>query len=113
MMAPYRPISICRLPCVPLLYACVPGEEAVKVYVTVPPGAASWVSRPVTPPVAVTVKPGNKIEVLPAAVGRLLVSVMLTEAPSVTIIVGSGTCIVGQFWLGKVGAKPAGVPLHP
>ena len=37
----------------------------------------------------------------------------VTVCPSVTIIVGPGTCIVGQVWLGKVGAKPDGVPWHP
>ena len=36
------------------------------------------------------------IEVLPAPVGRLLVKVTVTVAPSVTISVGPGICIVGQ-----------------
>jgi len=50
------------------------------------------------------VRPGRRdlhalhkmIEVLPAPVGRWLVSVTLTVAPSVTISVGPGSCIVGQ-----------------
>ena len=40
--------------------------------------------------------PGNRIDVLPAAVGRLLVSFTVTWSPSVTISVGPGTCIVLQ-----------------
>jgi len=40
-----------------------------------------------------TSKPGNKIEVLPAATGRLLVRLILTVCPCVTINVGPGTCI--------------------
>jgi hypothetical protein len=33
--------------------------------------------------------------------------------PSVTINVGPGTCIEGQFWFVIVGAKPDGAPLQP
>ena len=36
------------------------------------------------------------IEVFPAPVGRLLVSETVTMAPSVTIRVGPGNCIVGH-----------------
>ena len=32
---------------------------------------------------------------------------------NVTISVGAGTCMLGQFWPGIVGAKPAGAPLQP
>ena len=38
--------------------------------------------------------PGNRIEVLPAAAGRLLVKVTENGTFSVTMIVGPGTCIV-------------------
>ena len=69
-----------------------------------------------------TLNPGNRIEVFPAAAGRLFVSVTETESPSVTINVGPGICIFGQvapamptFPVPKVllGANPLGVPLHP
>ena len=91
---------------------------AVKLYVTLPLCGASLVKRPATPPVALTVKPGNRIEVFPAAAGRLLVNVTVTGWPSVTISVGPGICIDVQFALARftppgVGAKPEGVPLHP
>ena len=46
-----------------------------------PPGAASCVSRPGYAADVVTLKPGNRIEVLPAAVGRLFVSVTVTVFP--------------------------------
>jgi len=62
----------------------------------VPPGAASLVSRPVTPPVDYHLEPGNRIDVLPAAFGRLLVRFTVTVSPSLTINVGPGTCIVGH-----------------
>src|SRR6266478_3668970 len=68
----------------------------MNVYVTVPPGAASCVSRPATPPELATLKPGNRIDVLPAEAGRPLVSVTLTDCPSVTTSVGPGTCMVWQ-----------------
>ena len=48
------------------------------------------------PPVVVTLNPGNRIDVLPAAFGRLLVSVTVTVLPCVTISVGPGSCIVPQ-----------------
>src|SRR2546429_9070315 len=73
MIAPYRPISTCRSPCVPLKYARVPGEPAVNAYVTEPPGAASCVSSPATPPDAATLKPGNRIDVLPPLARTTLV----------------------------------------
>jgi hypothetical protein len=41
-------------------------------------------------------KPGNRIEVLPTAVGKLLVRLTVTVCPSVTTIVGPGTCMVLQ-----------------
>jgi hypothetical protein len=88
----------------------------MNVYCTVPPGAASHASRPCTAGAAqvdVKVKPGNSIEVLPTAAGRPFSRFTVTESPSCTIIVGPGTCIVGQVWLGKVGAKPVGATLHP
>ena len=79
-----------------------------------PPGAASWVISPATPPVAVTLKPGKRIEVLPAAAGRLFVSVTVTVWFSVTMSVGPGTCIELQNPLVMAaGAKPAGAPLQP
>src|SRR5205809_4151007 len=46
--------------------------------------------------VVVTLKPGNRIEVLPAALGRPFSRVTVTTAFSWTISVGPGTCIVGQ-----------------
>src|SRR5438046_4408335 len=61
------------------------------------PAAASRVRRSVLTPAAVTVNPGNRIDVAPARVGRLLVKVTVTVWPWVTINVGPGSCIVGQF----------------
>jgi hypothetical protein len=46
--------------------------------------------------VAVMLNPGKRIDVLPAAAGRLLVSVTVTVSPSVTINVGPGICMVLQ-----------------
>src|SRR5579863_2399964 len=75
---------------------------AVTVYVTVPPGTASQVSRPATPTgevalqLVTTANPGNNIEVLPAGFGRPFVSVTVKVVPSLTISVGPGSCTVGQ-----------------
>src|SRR5882672_3681617 len=85
---------------------------------TVLPGAASCVRRPATPPVAVTLKPGNRMDVLPADAGRALVSVTLTWTPSVTTSVGPGTCIVLQngvigMFPGTVADKVAGTNVCP
>jgi hypothetical protein len=67
--------------------------------------------------VDVSVKPGNRIEVLPAAVGRLLVRLIVTVAPSATTMVGPGTCMVlqlgakAQVALGtNTGAEPVTQP---
>jgi len=54
--------------------------------------------------VDVSWNPGNRIEVLPAAVGRLLVKLIVTACPSVTIIVGPGTCMVLQAGVKANGA---------
>ena len=85
------------------------------------PGAASHVNRPCWPAGAAaaqlveTLKPGNKSEVLPAGVGRLLVRFTVTVVPSVTIIVGPGICMVLQYVLAmppgrNVGLEPV---THP
>ncbi len=57
---------------------------------------------------------------LPAAAGRLLVRVTVTVCPSVTISVGPGTCMVGQFAPGilvagglKRGREAAGAAVSP
>ena len=68
------------------------------MYCTVPAGTASCVNRPGTPaPVPIggliTLKPGNRIEVLPAAVGRPFDRLTVTRSPSWTMRVGPGTCI--------------------
>src|ERR1700739_2094824 len=93
---------------------------ATNVYVAVPLGGASQVNNPCCAAghTDVNVKSGNTIEVLPAAVGRLLVRLTVTVVPSFTTNVGAGTCIVGQFWLGKaalptVAAKVAVPPTQP
>ena len=60
----------------------------------------------------VTLNPGNRMDVLPAIGGRLLVRVTLTTCPSVTIRVGPGTCIVPQVdtpW-NEAGENVAAVP---
>jgi len=46
--------------------------------------------------VEVTLKPGNKIDVLPAAAGRPFCRLTVTVEPAVTISVGPGTCMVLQ-----------------
>ena len=91
---------------------------AIKVYVTGLPGLpeiASCVSRPAVPPLVLTsCKPGNKIEVFPAAAGRPFVSVTVNGVFSVTINVGPGTCIALQKAATfRTGAKPPGAPLQP
>ena len=64
------------------------------MYVTDPPGGASCVRRPGTPPVVdVITCPGKTIETFPAAAGSALFSVTVTVAPAVTINVGPGSCI--------------------
>jgi len=55
------------------------------------------VISPATPPLVPTWKPGNRMEVFPAEVGRPFVSVTLTAWPSVTTSVGPGTCMVPQL----------------
>ncbi len=76
----------------------MPGADAVNVVSpAVDPGAASQVSKPCVPvgvaavQLLVTLKPGNRREVLPAAVGRLLVRWIVTTVFSVTTMVGPGT----------------------
>ena len=62
------------------------------------------------PPVVVTLKPGNRIDVVPAAAGKLLVSVTVTVSPSFTISVGAGTCIAPHEPAMLTGANVAPVP---
>jgi len=67
--------------------------------------------------VEVTVNPWNTIEVLPAAAGKLFVSVTVKLVPSVTTSVGPGICIEGQnpIEVNAAGANVAllvPVPLH-
>ena len=62
------------------------------------------------------VKPGNRIDVLPAAAGRLLVSVTVTVSPLLTISVGPGICMllrtsrVDHRWRERSRSAP---PLQP
>src|SRR5580692_4842009 len=65
---------------------------------------------PATPPLAVTAKPGKRIDVFPAEAGRLLVRVTVTGCPSVTTNVGPGTCIVGQKPVVIAAGTNVGVP---
>jgi len=53
------------------------------------------------------------MDVLPADVGSPLARVTVTDAPSVTISVGPGTCMVGHVCPAINGANPAGVVEHP
>jgi hypothetical protein len=78
MMAPYSPISTWKSPecrCNRVRPAAVLGRAW---HVTRPPGAASCVSRPGTPPDVVTLKPGKNRGVLPAGSGKLFVRVTVT-----------------------------------
>jgi hypothetical protein len=104
---------------VPLEYERVPGDDAVNVYVTLQPLAASVVSTPwdavahapVWPGVAeaVTWKPGKRMEVLPAGAGSWFNRLTVTVWPSVTISVGPGTCIgLQNVVVIAAGAKPVG-----
>jgi hypothetical protein len=63
---------------------------------------ASRVNTPAVPvcvpaTVVLTSNPGNSMDVVPAATGRLFVSVTLTASPSLTIRVGPGICITPQL----------------
>ena len=68
------------------------------MYVTVPPGTASLRQQTchAYQLVVTEAAPGNKIEVLPAGVGKLFVSVTVKVTPSLTTSVGPGICIEGQ-----------------
>ena len=99
IIAPVSPISTCRSGRDALLYRNVPGRDAVTVYVTEPPVAASSVIGPwthnagVPAHVATTPSPATASDTrwLNWA-GRLLTTVIETGPGAGTISVGAGYC---------------------